>query len=118
VRLRTPASQQPLQSPAQLYRIAGACLILIVWTDTPALLSRSVDVDTIVQRWLQVSDADFDAALGFGYCERVRDDDGTKTYEVILSLRESALPMRAQISRNGRASMSPSDYGSGGLTNC
>jgi hypothetical protein len=31
-----------------------------------------------------VSDADFDAALAFGYCERVRDDDGTKTYEVSL----------------------------------
>lgn len=31
-----------------------------------------------------MSDADFDAAPEFGYCERVRDDDGTKTYEVIL----------------------------------
>jgi len=83
-RLTTPTSQQPLPSHAPLSRIAGVCLILIVSTGTPALLSGSADVDTIVQRWLQVSDADFDAALWFGYCERVRDDNGTRTYEVIL----------------------------------
>jgi hypothetical protein len=84
VRLTTPTSQPLFHSYGPQTRIVGICLILTVSTGTHALLSRSVDVETIVRRWLQVSHTDFDAALAFGYCERVRDDDGTKTYEVIL----------------------------------
>jgi hypothetical protein len=82
--LTIAVSQLLRGSRAPLLRIGAAGVVLIISTSTPALLSGSVDVNTIVQRWLAASRADFSAGMRFGYCERIRDDDGTKTYEVIL----------------------------------
>lgn len=64
--------------------VGGGYLILALATGVSTAPSTSVDADTIVQRWMQQSHKDLNAALEFGYRERVRDDDGTKTYEVTL----------------------------------
>jgi hypothetical protein len=50
----------------------------------PSLGSDPPDVKTIVERWTAANRADFDAAPHYNYVERVRDDDGTKTYDVTM----------------------------------
>lgn len=66
-----------------MFRIAGTCLILL-GAILPSVPATNVDANTIVQRWMETSRRDFDAALQFGYRERIHNDAETKTYEVVL----------------------------------
>ena len=61
-----------------LFSLALAALAM------PGLRSDAPDVNTIVERWTAANRADFDAAPHYDYVERVRDDDGTKTYDVTM----------------------------------
>jgi len=73
-----------VRSQVHLPSIAGACLILAASTSSATPPTHSVDVDQVVQRWVQATRADLDLAIQYGYRERIHDDDGTKTYDVIL----------------------------------
>ena len=86
-------------SPRPVTCVAGGCLILALAIGASTAPSASVDADTVVQRWMQQSHKDLNAALEFGYRERVRDDDGTKTYEVTLL---DGSPFKHLISIDGR----------------
>jgi hypothetical protein len=66
---------------------------------------KGVDVAMIVQRWTAANRADFEAAAHYGYIERIRTDDGTKTYQVILLV---GTPYRRLIEEDGRQ-LPPSD---------
>src|SRR3954453_4290522 len=44
------------------------------------------DADAIVGRWTAANRADWAAAPDFEYTEQVRDDDGAKTYAVVMLL--------------------------------
>jgi len=46
--------------------------------------TASADVSTILQRWTAANRADYEAAPGYDYSERDRDDDGTRTYDVTM----------------------------------
>jgi len=64
-----------------------ALLLLMVAPDGAA---RSVlDGDTIVRRSTVANRADWATAPDYGYMERTRDDDGTKTYDVTMILGSS-----------------------------
>src|SRR5579872_6433547 len=64
-----------------------ALLLLMVAPDGAA---RGVlDGDTIVRRSTAANRADWAAAPDYGYMERTRDDDGTKTYDVTMILGSS-----------------------------
>jgi hypothetical protein len=67
-----------------LLRVAIMCFACVIVISTFTPLSAAVDVNTLVSHWLQASRGDVDAALGYGYTERIRKDDGTKTYQVTL----------------------------------
>jgi hypothetical protein len=57
--------------------------MLLLWS--PALgPAGAADVNTIVSRWTEANRRDFEAAPQYRYLERIRDDDGTKTYEVTM----------------------------------
>jgi hypothetical protein len=84
---------------APLLSVLGACFILVASVGAPARLGGSPDVNAIVQRWMQRSRADFSAGIGFGYWERIRNDDGTKTYEVVLV---DGSPLKRLVRVNGK----------------
>ena len=96
-----------LRSRNRVVEAFGTCLVFVVAIAVTTLQSSAplTDVETIVQRWTAANRADFAAAQHYGYVERIRTDDGTKTYEVTLLL---GTPYRRLIEADGTA-LSPSD---------
>lgn len=84
----------------------GPCTVLLVAAGFTIVRSEgSIDVGTIVQRWSAANRADFEAAEHYSYIERIRTDDGTKTYQVTLLL---GTPYKRLIEEDGQA-LPPSD---------
>jgi hypothetical protein len=87
--------------------VFGPCTVFLVAAgfNTPRADNSVDDVETIVRRWTEANRADFAAAAHYGYVERIRTDDGTKTYRVTLLL---GTPYRRLIEEDGKP-LSPSD---------
>jgi hypothetical protein len=60
---------------------------------------RSRDVDGIIQQWMAANRRDFDATPHYDYSERVKDDNGSRTYDVGMLL---GTPYKRLIALNGR----------------
>ena len=78
----------------------------------------SISGDALVQRWIAASRADFDAAVTFGYWERIQDDDGDKTYEVTLLdgspfkqlVRVNGQPLDAETAQKDRKKFADAEH--------
>src|SRR5579862_9303051 len=67
--------------------VSAALVALLLAADRrsqAAAVAPAVPVDTVVQRWTAASRADFDAAPRYDYRERIRTEDGSKTYDVTM----------------------------------
>jgi len=60
---------------------------------------RSRDIDGIIQQWMAANRRDFDATPHFDYSERIKDDSGITTYEVVML---SGTPYKRLTAMNGR----------------
>jgi hypothetical protein len=73
---------------SSLSRIPLLSAAVLVTLNAPIGLAaqrdRGVSVAAIVARWTAANRVDFDAAQTYNYSERIRDDDGTKTYAVTM----------------------------------
>jgi hypothetical protein len=67
-------------------RGAAVFAVLNMLIGRPAQPGPDPDVTTIVERWTAANRVDFDAASQYSYSECVRDDDGTKGYEITMLL--------------------------------
>jgi hypothetical protein len=66
-------------------RAVALCAVVSVLISVGALGSDGgTTVGEIVQRWAAANRADFEGSLPYNYSERIRDKDGTKTYEVAM----------------------------------
>jgi len=83
-----------------LPRIGTLSLALLLATGGSDLsTANGRDVQTIVQRWTAANRADFEAAAHYNYSERVHDDDGTRTYAVVMLYGS---PYRQLVKNNGQ----------------
>jgi len=78
----------------------GLCSAVVLASIAAPPASAAVDVRTIVDRWTAANHADVAGASLFDYDERVRDDDGTRTYEITF---RHDVPYKRLIVKDGRA---------------
>ncbi len=67
-------------------RLRLAVMCLAIFLPFIALSEESVDVHTIVERSVRVNNADWQHAPEYDFFETDRDDQGTKTYQVMMIL--------------------------------
>ena len=66
-------------------RAVALCAVVSVLISVGAVGSDgSITVAEIVQRWAAANRADFKGSQQYNYSERIRDKDGTKTYDVAM----------------------------------
>jgi hypothetical protein len=65
------------------------CVLLLLASALGESPRDGLDGDAIIRRSTAASHADWAAAPGYAYTERTRDDDGTKTYDVMMILGSS-----------------------------
>jgi uncharacterized membrane protein len=79
-------------------QLLSICVLLL---GSPAIGSTATPgVNTIVQRWTEANRRDFEAMPHYRYFERIRDDDGTKTYEITMLFGR---PYKRLVSEDGKA---------------
>src|SRR3954454_750004 len=64
----------------------NAAIVLALTTAGVAHTGAAPETDAIVRRWAAANLADWNTAPHFEYTEQVRDDDGAKTYAVMMLL--------------------------------
>jgi hypothetical protein len=72
--------------------------VLLLWP-LATWSSGTADLNAIVQRWIETNDRDLEAAPHYNYFERIRDDSGTKTYEVTMLFGS---PYKRLVKQNGK----------------
>jgi len=85
VRVRS-GSLDPSRQACPFARVRLAVMCLAISLPLCAFSEDSVDVHTIIERSVRVNNADWQQAPQYDYFETDRDDQGTKTYQVMMIL--------------------------------